>query len=85
MCCVTGTENVPPSAARCGLHSLNQPGVDGSISHFPDARFLGSAGAFNAPLKRNFQRGHHHLQLADIVRIGERYQPVSLTAGGRTA
>lgn len=83
MCGVTGTENVTPSAAAASTASLS--GADRPVGDLPDACLLGSAASLITSFKRNFQRGHHHLQLTDIIRIRKRYQPVSLTADGRTA
>ncbi len=66
--------NVAPSAAAASTASfIPVLTVLSVISQI--RRLLGSAGAFITALQRNFQGGHHHLQLADVVVIGkaERY------------
>ena len=70
---------------RCGFNCFAEPGANRPVGDLPDACLLDSAASLITSFKRNFQRGHHHLQLTDIVRIRKRYQPVSLTADGRTA
>lgn len=70
---------------RSRFNRFAEPGVDRPIGNFPDARLLGSAASLVTSFKRYFQRGHHHLQLADIVRIGKRNQAMRLTAGRRAA
>lgn len=65
---VTGTENVTPSAAAASTASLS--GAHGTVCDLPDTRLLHSAGALVSSFQRNFQGGHHHLQLADVVVIG---------------
>lgn len=68
----------------CRFHGFAQPGADRPIGDLPDACLLRFAGSLIPALQRDLQGGHHHLQLADIVRIGKRYQPVRL-ASGRSA
>lgn len=80
---VTGTENVTPSAAAASTASLS--GADGTVCDLPDTRLLHSAGAFVSSFEGNFQGGHHHLQLADVLVIGEGHQTVGLTACWGTA
>lgn len=77
---VTGTENVTPSAAAASTASLS--GAHGTVCDLPDTCLLHSAGALVSSFQRNFQGGHHHLQLADIVVIGKGNQTMDLTACG---
>ena len=58
------------------------PGPYCPVGDVPDAGFLCSAGTLVASFQRYFQGGHHHLQLADVVVIGERNQAMRLTTGG---
>lgn len=57
------------AVGRCGFNRFIQLGPDGPVGNFPDARFLRSASTFIPALEGNFQRGHHHLQLADVLFI----------------
>lgn len=57
------------AVGRSGFNRFIQPGPDGPVSNFPDTCLLHSAGTFIATLERDFQGGHHHLQLADVLFI----------------
>ena len=52
-----------------GIYRFIQPGTHCAVGNFPDTCLLHSAGTFIATLERDFQRGHHHLQLADVLFI----------------
>lgn len=54
---------------RSGIHGFIDPRPGRAVGDFPDAGLFRPAGAFVPALQRNFQRGHHHLQLADVLRI----------------
>lgn len=68
-----------------GGNRFPNPGPDRSVRHFPDPRFLCPVCSFITPFHGDFQCGHHRLQLADVPRVGERNQPVSLLAGGHSS
>ena len=57
------------AVGRSGFNRFIQLGPDGPVGNFPDTCLLHSAGTFIAALERDFQRGHHHLQLADVLFI----------------
>lgn len=62
------------SVTGCG--GFIQPGPHRPVSYRPKSGLLGPARLRVATLKRNFQRGDHHLQLGHVLRIGQRNQPV---------
>ena len=68
-----------------GGNRFPNPGPDRSVRHFPDPRFLCPVCSFITPFHGDFQCGHHRLQLADVPRVGERNQPVSLLSGRRSS
>ena len=80
MCGVTGTENVTPSAAAASTASPSR--ANGTVGDLPDAHLFRSAGALIPALQRYFQGGHHHFQLAGILRIGKRNVTMRLAAAG---
>lgn len=64
------------------LHSAS---ANCAVGDFPDARLLHSSGSFVSALQWDFQRGHHHLQLADVLCIGQGNRAMHLTASRDTA
>lgn len=62
-----------------------QPGSDSPVGDLPDTCLFGSACLLVFSFQEYLQRGHHHLQLADILHIGKGNQTVFLTAGRRTS
>ena len=73
------------AVGRSGLYSFIQPGANCAVGDSPDARLLHSSGSFVSALQWDFQRGHHHLQLADVLCIGQGNQAMHLTASRDTA
>ncbi len=63
------------------IYRFIQLGPGYPVGDRPDVRLFRSAGALITELQRFFQRGHHHLQLADVLKIGQRDEPVRLTPG----
>ena len=69
----------------CRFNSFAQPGANGTVGDLPDAHLFRSAGALIPAFQRYFQGGHHHFQLAGILRIGKRNVTMRLAAGRSTA
>lgn len=64
-------------SVTCGcVDGLVQLGAHRPVGYRPKPDLLDPACVRVAPLKRNFQRGDHHLQLGHVLRIGQRHQPV---------
>lgn len=72
------------TVGSCRFHGFAQQGADRPVGDLPDACLLCLAGSLIAALQWNFQGGNHHLQLADVLMIGKRNQPVWLAASRRT-
>ena len=68
---------------RCGSHGFVEPGPYGTVDNRLQAHLFRPSDVRIAPLNRDPQRGHHHLQLGDVLRIGQRDQAVRNHAGGR--
>lgn len=62
------------SIGRSSLHGFAEPGSHGLIGNIPDTSLLHSACTLFISFQGNLQRGHHHLQLADILRISIKRQ-----------
>lgn len=73
------------AAGRRAIHRFFELGTDHAVGDFLDMRLFHPPGAPAALLQRDLQLGYHHLQLADVLRIGERGQPMSLAAGNDAA
>lgn len=62
-----------------------QPSPHRPVGDFPDTRLLHFTVLLVASLQWNFQRGHHGLQLRDVLRIRQRHQAVCRAAGREPA
>lgn len=63
-------------------HSLAEPGADRTVGDLSDTRLLHSAVSFVSSFKWYFQSRHHHLHLADLLRIGKLHQAIRMAVGG---
>ncbi len=67
------------TVGSCRFYRFIQLGRSCPIVDRPDVCLVRSAGALIPTHQRYFRRGHHHLQLADVLKIGQRDDPVKLT------
>ena len=72
------------SVGSCCLHRFAKPGADSTVCDLLDTLILHSTGALVSSFQRNFQSGHHHLQLTDILMIRKRNQAMNLTTARRS-